>query len=120
MKKFLFMALMCAVLASCSEKVVTQTATTTTVYPIIQTSVIADVDIVSTKATYTYTPGLEVILGGKENIQQTAVANLLAQYNADVLMNPEYRFEYSDKRTIKSVTVTGYPAKYKNFRNTNQ
>ena len=59
--------------------------------------------------------------GGKKNLQNTAVKELLMKSgNADVLVAPEFTFVkrrglFSSK--YKSVEVSGYPAKYKNFRN---
>ncbi|MBR4677134.1 MAG: hypothetical protein IKO99_03930 [Bacteroidales bacterium] len=53
--------------------------------------------------------------GGKENVKQAAIAELLQQNgDADVLVAPQ--FEYTIKKgEIKKITVTGYPAKYTKF-----
>jgi hypothetical protein len=50
----------------------------------------------------------------KEQVKQTALLNALESSNADLLIEPYYVYETS-KRKI-TVTVTGFPGKYKNFR----
>ena len=49
-----------------------------------------------------------------EAIKQEVVANALKSVNADILVEP--KFETVIKNYIITVTVTGYPGFYKNFR----
>ena len=117
MRKFLFILSVCILsLSSCSNKITTSTATTKAITPHVYANTFADLEIVSGKLSYVYVPTNDVIAGGKENIIKTAEALLLKQYDADVLVEPQYIYEYKDTRTISKVTVTGYAAKYKNFR----
>ncbi|MFT5819778.1 MAG: hypothetical protein ACI8ZM_001003 [Crocinitomix sp.] len=78
---------------------------------VIQKPVIADLDVKETKVTGTFSGTSNFSMSYAKNM---AIADALKSANADVLIEP--RFE-----TIKSfrridVTVTGYPATYKNFR----
>ena len=64
-----------------------------------------------------FIPSKTVVIGGEENIINTAVREaLLANGNADVLVGLEKQLKYNDKGEIESITVSGYPAKYVNFR----
>jgi hypothetical protein len=78
---------------------------------VIQKPVIADLDVKEKKVTGTFSGSSSFSMSYAKNM---AIADALKASNADVLIEP--RFE-----TIKSwrnieVTVTGYPATYKNFR----
>lgn len=78
---------------------------------IIQMPVLADLDIKDIKVSGS-ARALEMPL---ENIKNNAVNDALIKANADVLVEPKFVIEKSTQGTI--VTVTGYPATYKNFRN---
>jgi len=47
--------------------------------------------------------------------QKIAKSKILIKYNADVLVDPRYSIEIINNEQIK-ITVSGYLAKYKNFR----
>ena len=84
----------------------------------VVTAVFADLDVSPTKITYFYLPSKTVLNGGYDNVINTAVREaLLANGNADVLVALESQVKYTDEGKIESVTITGYPAKYVNFRN---
>ena len=54
---------------------------------------------------------------GEKNVIKTAVREtLLANGNADVLVGLNTQIKYDTKGQLESITVTGYPAKYVNFR----
>ena len=77
---------------------------------VIQTPVIVDLDVAETKVTGSYSA---------ENVQveyakNKALADAVAKSGADVLVEPIYEVDINDKTV--SVTVNGYPGKYKNFR----
>lgn len=81
------------------------------------TALFADLDVSPTKISFFFIPSKTVINGGEENVIDTAVREaLLANGNADVLVGLEKQMKYNDKGQIESVTVSGYPAKYVNFR----
>ena len=83
----------------------------------IASPLIVDLDVSPTKISYSYAPIPASIASlGKENIINTAVKQaLLENGNADVMVGLETQIQYS-KIGIESVIITGYPAKYVNFR----
>lgn len=113
MKKVIFAAASCLLLfASCGSFHKT-TATSIPVNNAITSVSIADLEV-GNRVTYTYTTTSEDRAAGVENCKKAAVAALLkANGNADVLVAPEYSY----KGDIKSIEVSGRPAKYINFRN---
>lgn len=77
----------------------------------------ADLDVSPTKISYFLIPGKTVLMGGYDNVINTAVREaLLNNGNADVLVAMETQVKYNSLGEIESVTVTGYPATYTNFR----
>lgn len=76
--------------------------------------VLADLDVRQTKVTGTYTAMLKPPMVTAESIKQEAIALALAKVNGDILIEPFYKMESTGKQ--HTVTVTGYPATYKNFR----
>ena len=123
-KSFFLMAIATVVLlASCSlggpKSLVKTTATHTRINaatPVV--AVFADLDVSPNKISYFYIPSTTVAAGGLDNVVNSAVHEaLIANNNADVLVGLETQVKYNDKGVIESITVTGYPAKYVNFRN---
>lgn len=118
-KKFVFCIVLSAALASCTT--VSKTATTVDVNNTLPSNSEVDLEISPNKVNYVYRTTSKVRRGGRQNVVNSAVqAALKAHGDADVLIAPEY--ELMKKKglfgsKIKTVTVTGYPAKYKNFRN---
>ena len=77
----------------------------------------ADLNVSPTKISYFLIPSKTVVQGGYDNVINTAVREaLLANGNADVLVALETQVKYDAAGEIESVTVTGYPATYTNFR----
>lgn len=117
MKK-LFVILIVSAFAMTSCSTVYKTATTHNVEPTIAAVVLSDLDVSNEKITYTLIPKARVRRGGLRNCINTAISEALALNGGDVLIETQQatitRGLYV--RKIKSVTVTGYPAKYKNFR----
>ena len=69
------------------------------------------------KISYFMIPSKTVQQGGENNVIKTAVREaLLANGNADVLVGLNTQIKYDAKGQPESITVTGYPAKYVNFR----
>ncbi len=78
---------------------------------------IADLEVSSVKIRYTLKPTEELLRTDVENIINAAVIEaLMLHNNADVLIGMEYQIKYNGTGIIEAVIVTGYPAKYKNFR----
>lgn len=116
MKKLLFTAVSALAMTSCSF--IANTSTYDRVDVVAIAPVIADLDVSDTKVTYVYSPvPSSVSAMGKENTINTAVKEALFQNgNADVLVGLETQIKYYGTGNIESVVVTGYPAKYTNFR----
>ena len=126
MKKLFILTIAATVLTSCasfmqSASVPTKflsTATHTRIdvaKPIV--AVMADLDVSPEKITYLYVPSKSVKNGGFDNIINCAIQEaLLENGNADVLVALEHQIKYNSSGECESITVTGYPAKYINFR----
>jgi len=119
MKKIVFGLMAIALLASCTT--IRQTATVKNPCSKVQAAVIADLEVSDTKIAYTYVPGRDVRRGGDANVIAAAIQEALyANGDADVLVALEYTVECRPSclnSTIREITVTGYPATYKNFHN---
>lgn len=111
-----------AVLTMTSCSVVQKTATTRDVTAPLAAAVISDLDVSNQKITYTLVPTKKVRRGGLKNCINTAISEALANNGGgDVLIETQEAIVTRTagllwREKIKSVTVTGYPAKYKNFR----
>lgn len=119
MKKLIF-ALFVAAFAMTSCSTALKTAKQDEVKPKLTAAVIGDLDVSDQKITYTYVPTKAVRRGGFKNCKATAISEALKQYgDADVLVETReatvVRTGLFHSRRIKSITVTGYPAKYKSF-----
>ena len=89
--------------------------------PITVTDVIADLEVSSDKISFFYMPSKAVNNAGAANVTQTAIREaLLANGNADVLVGLETQTKYNAEGDVESITVSGYPAKYVNFRSVNE
>lgn len=121
-KLFILSVLASAIFVSCTPVAkltkLTNTAThkkVTVLEPVV--AVFADLDVSTTKISFFYIPSKTVVNGGFDNVVDSAVHEaLLANGNADVLVGLEKQIKYTAEGQIESITVTGYPAKYVNFR----
>lgn len=119
MKKQLFMvaiATLCFVSCTTTNK----TARTEVMPYSMYNASVADLDVSPERVVYTMTPSKEINRAGESNCKRAAVQECLSKYgNADLLVEP--MFVVSVKKSwfgkkVTSVTVSGRPAKYKNFR----
>jgi len=110
-----------AVVAMATTSCVTRESTATTMD--VETSLTShntgDLVVADKMVSYTYSPDKSVRRAGLRNVKRTAVAAILKENGADVLVAPQYqvvkrRGLFATK--IVSVTVSGHPATYKNFR----
>ncbi|MBP3354686.1 MAG: hypothetical protein J6L02_08570 [Bacteroidales bacterium] len=122
MKKiFLSVAVLTLLATSCT--ITKKSATTAKMPTNLHSSMIADLDVSDERITYTMNPSMSIRKGGIANVKNAVRQEALSKYgNADVLVNEE--FSISSRRgifwtKIKSITVTGRPAKYINFRSAN-
>lgn len=76
----------------------------------------ADLEVSDTKVRYTYdVPVNDNMAISEAQLKDNAIGELLDKNNADVLINPLFKTEMRNGRIV-SVTVSGYPAKHRNFR----
>lgn len=101
--------------SSCSS--LSHTAQTADVDTRVYNLTVADMDVSENRAAKTsewkWTPLSSVSLSAQK---ETATAELLKEHDADVLVEPQYTIKRRGLFRGGSVTVTGYPAKYANFR----
>ena len=119
MKKLLLFLAVAAMATSCASSAKLISSATHSKAKVIQpvTALYADLTVSPTKISYFLIPSRTVILGGYDNVINTAVREaLIANGNADVLVALETQVKYTPAGEIESVTVTGYPATYTNFR----
>ena len=88
----------------------------------INTATVADLEVSNERISFTFQPSIEVRNGGDLNAIKTAIREALRlNGGGDILVNLEYitvcKKSGWGRSTIHEVTVSGYPAKYKNFRN---
>lgn len=101
-------------LASCSSsKSTSNTSKTLNIYGsgVIQKPVIVDLDVKQTKVTATANGKLGSNI---EALKAEAVSVAIKNAQADVLVEPTYTIV--SNRGTSTVTVSGFPATYKNFR----
>lgn len=121
MKKILFVMLIASMCTSCSV-LRKSSSTSQNVESSLKSATIADLEVSKQKISYTYRPNKQDRKAGINHVVSNAVAAALKNSgNADVLIERQYEAIYKVRllggKKIKTVTVTGYPATYKNFRN---
>jgi hypothetical protein len=80
---------------------------------VLHMPVVADLNVRAAKVSYTITSKNKV--ASLNTLRENAIAGALQEQKADVLVEPSYTVER--KRGTTTVTVTGWVADYKNFRN---
>lgn len=118
MKKYMLLLAVAMTAAACTTT--TKTARTESVPYSMYNATVADLDVASARISYTMVPTAAIRRGGPVNCKRAAIQEALAANgNADLLLEPQ--FVVGRKWTIfgskiTSVTVSGRPATYKNFR----
>jgi hypothetical protein len=79
---------------------------------ILQKPVIVDLEVKENKVTGVATGNTDVV--SSTIVKQEAIADAVKKANADILVEPMFITETVDRKI--TVTVTGFPANYKNFR----
>lgn len=106
-------------LSSCQT--LTKTARTAEIGSSLHSATVVDiVPATEHRVTYTLEPSEALRRGGVNNVKQAAESEALAKYgNADVLLEPQYVITKQQgllRSKVTSVTVSGRPAYYTNFR----
>ncbi len=119
MKKFLLtLAVSVALLSSCAT-VRTATSKSADVSTSVSSVTMADLDIANKKIEYVYTPTKKERKKLKSStlMEKAVAAALKSNNNADVMVASQFEIEQKGAmRRIRKITVTGYPATYKNFK----
>ena len=114
-----FMALAAVMLLS-SCITTTKTARTASTSSTIKNATVADLKVADHRITYTMSPSKAIQRAGLSNVKQAAIQEALTKHgNADVMVEPEFVIEQERSlfgSNISSITVTGRPAYYQNFR----
>ncbi len=123
MKKiFLVFSVVALTMTSCTTAY--KTATQRDVVAPVAAAAIADFEVSPKKITYTLIPTRKVRAGGLQNCINTAISEALkANGEGDVLIETQGAIVQRSglfRTKVKSVTVTGYPATYKNFRSVDE
>lgn len=98
--------------ASCSQQLTTSTAKVMDIYGggVMQKTVVADMEVKEIKVS-----GIAIGPASKsETTKHEAVVEAIKKANADILVEP--KFETSTYRGKTTVTASGFPGYYKNFR----
>ena len=122
MKKILFLSLMFVALATTSCKTILATAEYKDPTTVLRNVTVADLDVADERISFTFVPSYKVRRGGSQNVIKAAIREALRiNGGGDVLIDLEY-ITVNDPYFIKpwlspisEITVSGYPAKYKNF-----
>ena len=119
MKRILSGALLIMLISSCSM-FRTSTSTTMQVDSSLTSVTTADLQVSDTKISYTYYPKKQDRKAGLGHVISNATAAALKENgNADILVERQYEAVFKSRlfgKKIKSITITGYPATYKNFK----
>ena len=112
--------LLCAAISLASCTTITKTATTADTPAAFYSATVADLEVAKERITYTMTPSADIQRGGLENVKRAAENEaLLKNGNADVLVDAEYVISMTNNwifgKKVNSITVSGRPAKYKNY-----
>ena len=79
----------------------------------------ADLDVANERISFTFQPSKQVRRGGSDNVIKAAIREALrVNGGGDVLVDLEYITLEKPSlflSPIREITVSGYPAKYKNF-----
>ncbi|MBO7272980.1 MAG: hypothetical protein J6U89_08915 [Bacteroidaceae bacterium] len=117
-------SLLCVALFATACTTTVKTARTAETPTSLLSATVADLEVSPKRITYTMEPSKKLQRAGINNVKQAAEQEALAMHgNADVLVDAEYIITSTNYlifgKDIESVTVTGRPAKYVNFRSLN-
>ena len=126
MKKILFLSLMFVAFAATSCKTIHATAEYKDPTTFLRNVTVADLDVADERISFTFAPSRDVRRGGDQNVIKAAIREALrVNGGGDVLVDLEYitvtkpgLFSFM-LSPIREITVSGYPAKYKNFHSLN-
>lgn len=110
---FYFVPLIGLLFASCATTNTGSSKSLDIVGPgVLHLPVVADLEVSQQRVSYTKT--FNITGESNSTAKNEVIRELLKQYNSDVLIEPI--FESTKTGSKLELTVTGFPAKYKNFR----
>lgn len=115
MKKCFYLAAVVCLACSCSKQAYQHYTARTAAIPTAVESLanVSDLEVTEHRVTGESTGKML----SKKQKELNAVADALRKAGgADVLLEPLYTYQYDKKNRLTSVTVTGYPARFRNFR----
>lgn len=117
MKRFMILAMLTVVMSSCALQRATTSCRSFASQTLSEIPVVADLEV-GEKISYTYRPetSMRKRLSKQELIDNAVAEALRENGNADVLLQPQFVFYYVEAQKYRRVTVTGFPAKYVDFR----
>ncbi len=119
MKKLLFIAVIGATLSSCASLNRATVISTNAPAPVRATTTVANLEINKNRISYTYVPSKadSKHLSKAQLIDNAIYMALKENGNADVMVKVNYFITQKKfPKRIKSISLSGYPAKYVNFR----
>ena len=121
MKKFLLLACVAIAFTSCVTTV--KTAKVADTKGQLLTATVADLEVSPVRVTYSMIPSKAIQRAGLQNVKAAAVRECLDKNgNADVLVDAEYTIEREKLlfgSRINLITVSGHPARYRDYRSLN-
>ena len=116
----MFLLSVAFIATSCSTTI-TKTATTEKLPAAFLNATVADLDVAPERVYYTMTPSKAIQRSGLYNVKQAAINECLQKNNnADLLVEPEFvimsKSGFFSGPKVVQITVSGRPAKYKEFR----
>ena len=106
-----------AVSCGSASKVINSATYTEGVAKLYVTPLQADLKVSPKKINYFMPVNEAISFGGLDNVISTAVKEALDANGGDVIVGLETSVSYSSEGAIESISITGYPASYVNFRN---
>ncbi len=119
MKKLLFFVVVGATFSSCASLNRATVVSTSTPAPVRTTTAVANLEVGKTRISYTYVPSKadSKRLSEAQLIDNAIYMALKENGNADVLVKVNYYITRKGfPRRIESISLSGYPAKYVDFR----
>lgn len=118
MKKIISTLFVCSIIALTSCSTVYKTASSTDVETSVTTyPEVADLDVqtkISETKSWNFVP-FHIGEPKLSTVKGNLIAEVLKAHNADILLEPQFSFQKTPYKE-RILTVTGYPATYKNFR----
>lgn len=123
MKKTLCLLLIFVAVCTTSCKTIRTTAEYKQPTTFLRNATVADLEVSDTRISFTFQPSISVRRGGDQNVIKAAIREALrVNGGGDVLVDLDYITVSKPNlifgfmlSPIREITVSGYPAKYKNF-----